>query len=191
MNNRVLMNFLCYIKQESKMGFGSKDEWCGTVVKYSMFLSNFIIFVSTVLFFSRCKHAFEQTAKYIYRYIYLFFPPKMSHDVKRNLYFYRSEASFWWPYRCTRYSTNHSSKSFWVQTCSPEPCTYWSWLEFCCHFCRSWDAQVPSRKSNACYWRYGVLWSDVTHKRTVVVIVTLLLIMLHSRLHHTELNRHR
>jgi len=32
------------------MGFGSKDEWCGSIVKYSMFLSNFIIFVSSALF---------------------------------------------------------------------------------------------------------------------------------------------
>jgi len=31
------------------MGFGSKDEWCGSIVKYSMFLSNFIIFVSYAL----------------------------------------------------------------------------------------------------------------------------------------------
>lgn len=33
------------------MGFGSKDEWCGSAVKYSMFLSNFIIFVSIPMFF--------------------------------------------------------------------------------------------------------------------------------------------
>lgn len=40
-----------FVQQESKMGFGSKDEWCGSAVKYSMFLSNFIIFVSNPMFF--------------------------------------------------------------------------------------------------------------------------------------------
>ncbi|XP_026821393.1 CD151 antigen isoform X1 [Rhopalosiphum maidis] len=34
---------------ESKMGFGSKDEWCGTIVKYSMFLSNFVIFIGGIV----------------------------------------------------------------------------------------------------------------------------------------------
>ncbi|CAI6364532.1 unnamed protein product [Macrosiphum euphorbiae] len=31
------------------MGFGSKDEWCGSIVKYSMFLSNFIIFIGGIV----------------------------------------------------------------------------------------------------------------------------------------------
>ncbi|XP_025421097.1 CD151 antigen [Sipha flava] len=31
------------------MGFGSKDEWCGSAVKYSMFLSNFIIFIGGIV----------------------------------------------------------------------------------------------------------------------------------------------
>lgn len=50
------------------MGFGSKDEWCGTIVKYSMFLSNFIIFVSYALFVLVINYHndFEQTINLLF-----------------------------------------------------------------------------------------------------------------------------
>lgn len=122
------------------MGVGGRMDFCSQLVKYGMFISNFIIFVSR-LHYWRYVGSIELANCW-----------KLVLTLRTTLYRSAEQLCLCW--ELSHSSIETSWVNSWARTCSPEPFMCWSLPRPWSAFYPSSDASELFVKSNACCWRW-------------------------------------
>lgn len=127
-------------RKSSNMGVGGRMDFCSQLVKYGMFFSNLVIFVSTTWLWVQ-----------------------VSLNLKLVLTLAHRSAAQW--FSCSA-SLRSSIATSWVscsaRTCFPVPFTCWSSPRLLSVCSRSSGASVQCAKSSACCWRWVNLTQSIS-----------------------------